>query len=120
MFEALPESKPDAILALMTKFKADERTNKVDLGVGVYKDAHGKTPVMKAVKQAEQRLLDAQDTKTYVGPLGSSEFCDAMVTQVFGANADRTRVRCAQTLGGSGALRELADLMMVAHPEAAV
>lgn len=120
MFEALPESKPDAILALMTKFRADDRTNKIDLGVGVYKDAEGKTPVMRAVKVAEQRLIDVQDTKTYVGPLGNSEFCEAMVTQVFGANADRSRIRGAQTLGGSGALRELADLMMKAHPEAAI
>lgn len=120
MFEALPPSKPDAILALMNVFRADERTDKVDLGVGVYKDKDGNTPVMQAVKVAEQKLLNEQETKSYVGPLGSSEFCAAMINQVFGADAQKDRIRCAQTLGGSGALRELADLMMVAHPEAEI
>ena len=60
MFESLPEPKADAILALMMAFRADERTNKIDLGVGIYKDANGKTPVMQAVKQAETQLLKAR------------------------------------------------------------
>ncbi|MBX2839209.1 MAG: aspartate/tyrosine/aromatic aminotransferase [Gammaproteobacteria bacterium] len=120
MFESLPESKPDAILALMQKFRADERADKIDLGVGIYKDAAGKTPVMKAIKAAEQNVIQTQDTKAYVGPLGNAEFCQAMVDQVFGPEADLDRVRCGQTLGGSGALRELADLMMIAHPEAQI
>lgn len=120
MFESLPEPKADAILSLMTAFRADTRDNKVDLGVGIYKDAHGKTPVMRAVKGAEKRLLDTQDTKAYVSPVGSAAFCDAMIKQVFGSDADTSRIRAAQSVGGSGALRVLADLMKQARPDAQI
>ena len=120
MFEALPDPKADAILALMTAFRADPRDDKKDLGVGVYKDAAGKTPVMRAIKKAEQRLLDTQQTKAYVGPLGSPEFCAAMITQVFGKDADRNRIRAAQSVGGSGALRVLSELMKRGRPDASI
>ena len=120
MFEALPDPKADAILALMTAFRADPRDDKKDLGVGVYKDAAGKTPVMRAIKKAEQRLLDTQQTKAYVGPLGSPEFCAAMITQVFGKEADRNRIRAAQSVGGSGALRVLSELMKRGRPDASI
>ena len=120
MFEALPDPKADAILALMTAFRADPRDEKKDLGVGVYKDAAGKTPVMRAIKKAEQRLLDTQQTKAYVGPLGSPEFCAAMITQVFGKEADRNRIRAAQSVGGSGALRVLSELMKRGRPDASI
>lgn len=118
MFEALPEPKVDAILALMTAFRADERDYKMDLGVGIYKDSEGKTPVMRAIKSAERKLLETQDTKAYVSPLGSATFCKAMISQVFGANADTSRIRAAQSVGGSGALRILADLMKKGRPDA--
>lgn len=118
MFEALPEPKADAILALMTAFRADPREHKLDLGVGVYKDANGATPVMRAVKSAEKTLLDTQKTKAYVGPLGSADFCSSMITQVFGENANRDRIRAAQSVGGSGALRVLADLLKKGRPDA--
>ena len=120
MFEALPDPKADAILALMTAFRADPREDKKDLGVGVYKDAAGKTPVMRAIKKAEQRLLDTQQTKAYVGPLGSPEFCSAMITQVFGKDAERNRIRAAQSVGGSGALRVLSELMKRGRPDASI
>ena len=120
MFEALPEPKVDAILALMTAFRADTREDKLDLGVGVYKDSDGKTPVMRAVKSAEKRLIDSQDTKAYVGPLGSGPFCTAMIKQVFGEDADMSRLRAAQSVGGSGALRVLADLLKKGRPDAAL
>ena len=120
MFEALPEPKVDAILGLMAAFRADERTDKLDLGVGVYKDAHGATPVMRAIKRAEERLLETQDTKSYVGPTGSAAFCQAMIRQVFGADADTSRIRAAQSVGGSGALRVLAELVREARPDARV
>jgi aspartate/tyrosine/aromatic aminotransferase len=120
MFEALPEPKADAILGLMQAFRSDPRTDKLDLGVGVYKDSAGKTPVMTAVKSAEKRLLDSQDTKAYVSPGGSAPFCKAMIEQVFGADADTTRIRAAQSVGGSGALRVLADLMKQGRPDAAM
>ena len=120
MFEALPEAKPDAILALMQEFRADTRTNKLDLGVGIYKDSAGKTPVMRAVKQAEKTLLETQETKAYVAPTGSADFSAAMVQQVFGPDADLSRIRAAQSVGGSGALRVLADLMKKGRPDAAI
>jgi len=120
MFESLPESKPDAILQLMMAFRQDTRTEKLDLGVGVYKDATGNTPVLNAVKAAEKILLDTQTSKAYVGPVGSRPFCDAMVKQVFGTDAQTDRIRCAQSNGGTGALRILADLLKVSRPESAI
>lgn len=118
MFEALAEPKVDAILGLMMAFRADERSDKLDLGVGVYKDGHGSTPVMRAIKVAEQRLLDEQDTKAYVSPAGSAAFSAAMIRQVFGD--DQPRVRAVQSVGGSGALRILADLLKQTRPDASV
>jgi len=120
MFESLPEPKPDAILALMMAFREDPRTDKIDLGVGIYKDAHGKTPVMQAIKSAEAKVLETQDTKAYVGPTGSSPFCAAMIKQVFGDNADDSRIRAVQSVGGSGALRVLADMIKDARPSASL
>ena len=120
MFESLPESKPDAILQLMMSFRQDTRTEKLDLGVGIYKDAAGNTPVLNAVKAAEKMLLDTQETKAYVGPIGSRPFCEAMIKQVFGADAQTDRIRCAQSNGGTGALRILADLLKESRPEAAI
>ncbi len=120
MFEALPEPKADAILSLMAAFRADTRTDKIDLGVGIYKDSAGKTPVMRAVKSAEGRLLESQDTKAYVSPTGSAPFCAAMIAQVFGKDADTSRVRAAQSVGGSGALRVLADLIKEGRPDAEI
>ncbi len=120
MFEALPPAKADAILGLMAAFRADTREDKLDLGAGIYKDFNGKTPVMKAIKSAEKRLVDTQDTKAYVSPLGSAAFCTAMIKQVFGTEADTSRIRAAQSVGGSGALRVLADLMKKGRPDADV
>jgi len=118
MFEALSDSKPDAILALMTAFRADPRENKLDLGVGVYKDSAGETPVMQAVKLAETQLLESQKSKTYVSPTGNPTFMSGMIRQVFGPNADLQRLRGAQAPGGSGSLRIIADLLRSARPEA--
>jgi len=118
MFNSLEPSRPDAILALMQAFSADAREDKVDLGVGVYKDADGATPVLRAVQRAEQRLLETQTTKSYVSPVGLESFRDAMCRQVFGADADLSRIRCAQAVGGSGALRILGDLLRRSRPEA--
>lgn len=118
MFEALPEAKADTILDLMNAFRQDPRTDKLDLGVGIYKDLAGNTPVMQAIKAAEQHLLNTQTTKSYVSPTGSAAFCTAMVDQVFGDEADKNRISCVQSVGGSGALRILADLIMQIRPDA--
>lgn len=120
MFEALPVKQPDAILKLMLAFRADTRDHKMDLGVGIYKDINGATPVMQAVKSAEGKLLEEQDTKAYVGPLGSPQFNEAMIETVFGKNADKQRLRSAQSPGGSGALRIIADFINEARPDATV
>ncbi len=118
MFEAIPASAPDAILALMTEFRADERPEKMDLGVGVYKDSGGHTAIMRAVKMAEKKLYDEQNTKNYVGPAGDQVFCGFIRELILGADYDQSRARSVQTPGGSGALRVLSDLLHAVNPDA--
>ncbi|MGB1828704.1 MAG: aromatic amino acid aminotransferase, partial [Paracoccaceae bacterium] len=84
MFASLKEQPADKILALMQMFKDDPREQKIDLGVGVYKDAQGHTPIMRAVKAAEKALWDVQDTKTYVGLVGDVAFSDVMIDLLLG------------------------------------
>ncbi|MCV0395526.1 MAG: aspartate/tyrosine/aromatic aminotransferase [Rhizobiaceae bacterium] len=120
MFEDLKQAQPDKILALMAQFREDPRPAKIDLGVGVYKDENGRTPVMRAVREAEKRLYDAQTTKAYVGMAGDLAFDAGMVELVLGADAPKDRVRCAQAPGGSGALRIIAELLKLARPDATV
>ncbi len=120
MFETLTPPPPDKILALMSFFAEDPRTDKIDLGVGVYKDARGRTPIMRAVKAAEARLLAEQATKSYVGLLGDLTFVDAMADLLLGDAADRARLAGAQAPGGTGALRQLFELIRRANPEATV
>ncbi|TIL80833.1 MAG: aspartate/tyrosine/aromatic aminotransferase, partial [Mesorhizobium sp.] len=111
MFETLQPAPADKILALIGLYRADPRPGKVDLGVGVYKDRDGRTPVMRAVREAENRLLQGQDTKTYLGLAGDTAFDTAMAKLTFGDNADLSRIRTAQAPGGSGALRLVAELL---------
>ena len=120
MFEALTAAPPDKIIALMGQFREDPRPGKIDLGVGVYKDAKGDTPIMASVREAEKRLYQRQNTKTYVGMGGDTLFNAAMIGLVFGKDADRARIRAAQAPGGSGALRILAELIARAKPGATV
>ena len=120
MLQNLPEAAPDKIIALMGMFAADTRTDKIDLGVGVYKDSEGRTPVMRAVKAAERRLVEAQDSKSYVGLLGDLAFCDAMRDLVLGDAVPADRVVCAQTPGGTGAIRQLYEVIQKAAPEATI
>ncbi|WP_192245011.1 amino acid aminotransferase [Mesorhizobium silamurunense] len=111
MFETLQPAPADKILALIGLYRADTRPGKVDLGVGVYKDRDGRTPVMRAVREAEKRLLASQDTKTYLGLAGDIGFNAAMIKLAFGERADLSRIRAAQAPGGSGALRLVAELL---------
>jgi aromatic-amino-acid transaminase len=120
MFETLTAAPPDKIIALMGRFREDPRPGKIDLGVGVYKDAKGGTPIMAAVRAAEKLLYERQSTKTYVGMAGDTLFNAAMIGLVFGEDADRARIRAAQAPGGSGALRILAELIARAKPGATV
>lgn len=120
MFENLQPAPADKILALIGLYRADTRPGKVDLGVGVYKDRDGKTPVMRAVREAEKRLLASQDTKTYLGLAGDTGFNAAMIKLAFGEKADFSRIRAAQAPGGSGALRLVAELLQRTRPGATV
>jgi aromatic-amino-acid transaminase len=120
MFETLQPAPADKILALIAMLRADPRPDKVDLGVGVYKDGGGGTPVMRAVREAEKRLLESQDSKTYLGLAGDTDFNAAMIRLTFGEAADTARIRAAQAPGGSGALRLVAELLKRARPDATV
>jgi aspartate/tyrosine/aromatic aminotransferase len=123
MLERLERLPTDPILGLMALFRADADPRKVDLGVGVYRDDHGETPVLAAVRRAEQLVLSRQSTKTYVAAGGNAGFNEAMANLVLGddhpaLNADR--VRSIQAPGGCGALRLGAELFRTAQPETVV
>ena len=120
MLEALTAPAPDKIIELMGLYAADPRTEKLDLGVGVYKDAQGRTPIMRAVKAAEQRLWQEQTTKSYVGLLGDVGFVEAMRDLIFGGSVPADRIAGAQTPGGTGAVRQLFELVKLANPAATV
>lgn len=123
MFETLNPLPQDPILQLMQTFRDDPRPDKVDLGIGVYKDDVGNTPIMAAVHEAERRLLDGETTKSYVGPAGSAGYNDAMKTLILGA--DNTLIRdgrtsVVQTPGGCGALRMAAEFLRLCNPATTV
>jgi aromatic-amino-acid transaminase len=120
MFEHLKVLAADPILTVVTAYRADPRPGQIDLGIGVYKDAEGATPIMAAVRDAQQRLLGLQTTKAYVGPTGDESFNQAMIELVFGADRPGERVRAIQTPGGSGALRMAMDLIKNARPDATI
>ena len=120
MLEALRPQPPDKIIELMGLFAADTRADKIDLGVGVYKDAQGRTPVMRAVKAAEERLWRTQGTKAYLGLLGDIDFVEAMRALALGDAIDPARVAGAQTPGGTGAVHQLVELVRLTRPETTV
>ena len=106
MFDNLAQQAPDALLALIKLYAADSRADKIDLGVGVYRTDDGATPVFRAIKQAEQKLVDEQESKGYLGPEGDMGFVRALMPYVFGADADMDgRIEGMQTPGGTGACR---------------
>jgi len=123
MFERLELITADSILSLMTAFRADPDPRKVDLGVGVYRDDHGETPIPAAVRKAESVLLARQTTKTYVGPAGNPGFNQEIASLVLGAEHEArvaNRVRTIQCPGGCGALRLGAELIRYASPASVV
>ena len=120
MFETLKEQPADKILALMQMFKEDPRADKIDLGVGVYKDASGHTPIMAAIKDAEKLLWEQETTKTYVALAGDPAFSDAMVSLVLGDVVARSNVAAVATPGGTGAVRQAFELAKMANPDARV
>ena len=121
MFETLERKPPDAILKLIAEYAQDPRELKIDLGVGIYRDVDGNTPVFGAIKQAEQRLVETQTSKSYLGSRGAADYCEAMQALCFGdAAAGDERVVTLQTPGGSGALRVAAGVIARANPETTV
>ena len=120
MFQSLKEQPADKILALMQQYKEDPRDTKIDLGVGVYKNAEGLTPVMRAVKTAEQQLWERETTKSYVGLVGDPQFSDVMVDLVLSDSVTRDSVAAAATPGGTGAVRQAFELLKMANPDVRV
>lgn len=120
MFENLGLARPDPILALIGEYRNDTREGKIDLSVGVYRDDAGHTPIVCAVHQAEQRLLEQQTTKSYLGLTGNAEFNECMARLVLGDYQALDTVAMAQAPGGSGALRLLGELTRLANPKAAI
>ena len=120
MFETLKQQPADKILALVQKFKDDPTPHKIDLGVGVYKNAHGVTPVMRAVKTAEHQLWQQETTKSYVGLTGDPAFSDAVIDMVLGDAVPRGTVAAAATPGGTGAVRQAFELAKLANPNVRV
>jgi aromatic-amino-acid transaminase len=120
MFQTLKAQAPDKILSLMQAYKADDRDTKIDLGVGVYKDASGNTPVMRAVKEAERRLVAEQTTKAYTGLAGDPAFADAMIDLLLADTVQRGRIAAIATPGGTGAIRQALEMVKLAAPGATI
>lgn len=120
MFEKLNSQPVDKIMQVMAKFKADPRPGKIDLGVGVYKNAEGVTPVMRAIKAAEHKLWETQETKAYVALAGDPTYADVMVELVLGDAVPRANVGAAGTPGGTGACRQAFEMIKMTSPDARV
>src|SRR5438067_9297888 len=116
----LPPVEPDSLLALIALCNADPRSDKIDVGVGVFRDGAGNTPILKVMKEAEQRLVDTQVTKAYLGVSGDKRFADLLRPIVLGHHADDRRIAGLQTPGGCGALRLAFELIATANPAARV
>lgn len=115
MLTDLKPQAPDKILMLVEEFKADTRQGKIDLGVGVYRNPEGVTPIMRAVKTAEQRIWEAQSSKAYTGLAGEPEFRNAMAQMVLG-DVPSDRLASLATVGGTGAVRQALELARLANP----
>jgi aspartate aminotransferase len=122
MFETLDQLPPDPILGVTAAFRRDTSPLKVDLGVGVYRDEFGNTPVPAAVREAERLLIGAQTSKSYVGPAGNVDFNQRIIGLALGplAHGLADRTATIQTVGGCGALRLGAELLKVSRPDAVV
>ncbi len=120
MLTNLKAQPADKILQLMQFYREDPRDNKIDLGVGVYKDATGLTPVMRAVKAAEKRIWEEQKSKSYTGLAGDPAYSAAMRDLILADSVDAGRVAAAATPGGTGALRQAFELIKLANPDATI
>ena len=119
MLEQLNPQPQDKILQLIAMYREDPRADKIDLGVGVYKDATGLTPLMRAVKAAEKQLWETETTKTYTGLAGEPAYNAAMIEMILGAGFAE-RAASVATPGGTGAIRQALELIKLASPKAKV
>ncbi|HPG00754.1 MAG TPA: amino acid aminotransferase [Kiritimatiellia bacterium] len=123
LFEKITQAPPDAILGLTEAFKKDTNPGKVNLGVGVYVDDEGRTPVLRTVKESERRLIESEKTKSYLPITGSPEYGSVVQELLFGADhplLKANRVRTAHTPGGTGGLRVGAEFLKKFAPAATV
>jgi aromatic-amino-acid transaminase len=116
----LPAVQSDSLIALIAMVNADPRPDKIDVGVGVYRDGEGRTPILQVMKEAEQRLLDTQESKSYLGSAGDKRFTELLRPIVLGEHAGDDRILGLQTPGGCGALRLGFELLALANPNARV
>jgi len=116
----LPPIHNDSLIALIGMVDADPRPEKIDVGVGVFRDAAGNTPILKVIKEAEQRLVDTQPTKAYLGSAGDKKFAELLRPILLGPHAGDARIVGLQTPGGCGALRLGFELLAQANPNARV
>ena len=123
MFESIQPAPPDPILGLTEAFKEDSNPGKINLGVGVYKDAEGNTPILETVKEAERRLIDSEKSKAYKPIPGDARYAELVRELIFGRDSAITaedRARTAHTPGGTGALRVAGDYLHKLHPDVAI
>lgn len=120
MFEHVEKLPDDPILKLSGLYRDDPRAEKIDVGVGVFKNEQGVTPIMRAVKLAEQDVHDQQTTKAYVGVLGNVGYNRAIMNLVLGDAYDESRFRAVQSAAGTGALRVLGELLRHVKPDATI
>jgi aromatic-amino-acid transaminase len=110
----------DSLIALIGMVDADPRPDKIDVGVGVFRDGVGNTPILKVIKEAEQRLHDTQETKAYLGSAGDKRYAELLRSILLGPHASDDRIVGVQTPGGCGALRLGFELLARANPQARV
>ncbi len=123
MFEKVQIAPPDPILGLTETFKADPNPDKINLSVGVYQDASGKTPVLETVKEAERRILEQESSKGYLPMTGEPAYCAQVQELLFGEGHEiiiSKRAATAQCPGGTGALRVAGDYLNTLHPKAKI
>jgi aromatic-amino-acid transaminase len=120
MLSTLKPQPADKILELMALYRDDPRDTKIDLGVGIYKNADGETPVMRAVKAAEKQLWEVETTKKYTALSGDPAYGDAMKSLVLADSVDHARVGAIATPGGTGAIRQAFELAKLANPDVTV
>ena len=120
IFGLLAEQPADPLLGLIALYRADPRPSKIDLGVGVFRDSEGQTPIMRAVKAAEALLFETQTSKSYLGPEGDHNYTGRLAEIVFGRDPGSDRLVGVQTPGGTGALRLGAELLARANPDAQI